>query len=175
MSTTRVWLQAAHLTSAISSPAFNGCSRSVRIAWAVEQIATRHGVARRQMAILVRTNKDAADLSQLLAREKVEHFLIDKVPFFRQPEIKDVLALVRFLLNPLDSSSLRRVLSRGTLGVPLDVIEEVRRLPAELGLRLADLVDPLTHEDFDPFGLLLRRLDEGRLVVFDTETTCLET
>ena len=65
--------------------------------------------------------------------------------------------------------------SRGTLGVPLDVIEEVRRLPAELGLRLADLVDPLTHEEFDPFGLLLRRLDEGRVVVFDTETTGLET
>jgi DNA helicase-2/ATP-dependent DNA helicase PcrA len=145
------------------------------IAWAIGQIATHHGVARRQMAILVRTNKEAADLSQVLAREKVEHFLIDKVPFFRQPEIKDAIALIRFLLNPLDGASLRRVLARGTLGVPLDVIEEVRRLPAELGLRLADLVDPLTHEDLDPFGLLLRRLDEDRVVVFDTETTGLET
>ena len=145
------------------------------IAWAIEQITTRHKVPRQQIAILVRTNRDAADLSTVLAREKVEHFLIDKVPFFRQPEIKDALALVRFLLNPLDGASLRRVLSRGTLRVPLDVVEEVRRLPAEVGLRLADLVDPLTHEDLDPFGLLLRRLDEGRVVVFDTETTGLDT
>src|SRR5581483_8439380 len=111
------------------------------IARSIHQIVKKYGVARGQIAVLVRTNKEAAELSQVLASERVEHFLVDKVQFFRQPEIKDALALVRFLLNPLDGDSLRRVLLKGTLGVPIDILDEVRRLPADLGLRLADLVD----------------------------------
>src|SRR5207237_1396439 len=59
-------------------------------------------------------------------------------------------------------------------GVRPRVIDEVRQVPPEVGLRLADLVDPLTHEEMDPYGLLLRRLDEGRVVLFDTETTGLD-
>jgi DNA helicase-2/ATP-dependent DNA helicase PcrA len=144
------------------------------IARSIKQITTKYGVERRHMAILVRTNQQAAELSQVLAAEKVEHFLVDRVPFFRQPEIKDALALVRSLLNPLDISSLQRILGRGTLGVPGEVLNQVRRLPSSVGLKLIDLVDPLTHEDLDPFGLLLRRLEEGRVVLFDVETTGLD-
>jgi DNA helicase II / ATP-dependent DNA helicase PcrA len=144
------------------------------IAKSIHQIVKKHGVPRSQIAILVRTNQHAIELSDVLASQKVEHFRVEKVSFFRQAEIKDALALVRFLLNPLDSQSLRRVLGRGTLGVPASVIDEVRQMPPEVGLRLADLVDPLTHEELDPYGLLLRRLDEGRVVLFDTETTGLD-
>lgn len=144
------------------------------IAKSIQQIVAKYNLERRQIAVLVRTNLQAVELSALLAAEKVPHYVVDKVPFFRQPEIKDALALLRFLLNPLDGQSLLRVLARGTLGVSAATLDEVRRLPAELGLRLADFVAPRIGDDLDPFGLLLRRLNAGRVVLFDTETTGLD-
>jgi DNA helicase-2/ATP-dependent DNA helicase PcrA len=81
---------------------------------------------------------------------------------------------VRLLLNPLDGPSLLRVLRQPHLGVGRHILEAVRTLPAEVGLRLVDLVDPDRGEELDPFGPLLRAHDESRVVVFDTETTGLD-
>ena len=143
------------------------------IAAAVNGIANRHGVDKRQIAILVRANHTAVDLSRVLAREGVDHFLVDKVRFFRQPEVKDALAHVRCLLNPLDFHSLLRILRRPPCGLE-PTIDAVRALPPEIGLRLVDFVDPLTPEYLDPFGLLLQRFAEDRVVVFDVESTGLD-
>src|SRR5262245_23947707 len=143
--------------------------------WIAATIAdvARLGVGKRQIAILVRANHTAAELSRVLAAEKVDHFLVDKVRFFRQAEVKDALAHVRFLLNPYDAHSLLRVLRRPAK-VDVGTVEAVRGLPPEVGLRLVDFADPLTAEYLDPFGLLLRRYAEGRVVVFDVESTGLD-
>src|SRR5262249_28560681 len=157
--------------------------------WIAATIAdvTRQGVGKRQIAILVRANHTAIELSRLLAAEKVDHFLVDKVCFFRQAEVKDALAHVRFLLNPYDAHSLLRILARPPR-VDARTIEAVRGLPPltlpsppggegrvrGVGLRLVDFADPLTAEYLDPFGLLLRRYAEGRVIVFDVEATGLD-
>ena len=143
------------------------------IAATIKTAVARHGLDRRQIAVLVRANHTAVDLSRVLAREGVDHFLVDKVRFFRQPEVKDALAHVRCLLNPLDSHSLLRLLRRP----PRDLdaaIDSVRGLPPEIGLRLVDFVDPLTPQYLDPFGLLLSRFAEDRVAVFDVESTGLD-
>src|SRR5262249_51419183 len=41
-------------------------------------------------------------------------------------------------------------------------------------LRLADFVASKIGDDYDPYGLLLRRLNAGKVVIFDTETTGLD-
>jgi ATP-dependent DNA helicase UvrD/PcrA len=143
------------------------------IASAIKAVVGKHGLDRRQIAILVRANHTAVDLSRVLAREGVEHFLVEKVRFFRQPEVKDALAYIRCLLNRLDSHSLLRLLRRPPRGLE-PVIEAVRALAPEVGLRLVDFVDPLTPHYLDPFGLLLSRFAEGRVVVFDVEATGLD-
>ncbi len=143
--------------------------------WLARAIAAvaRAGVDKRQIAVLVRTNQAAADLSRTLAREKVDHFLVDRVRFFRQPEVKDALAHVRCLLNRLDGHSLLRALRRPPRVDPA-AVDAVRNLPPEVGLRLVDFVDPLALDNLGPFALLLRRLAEGRVVVFDVESTGLD-
>src|SRR5262249_43013665 len=138
------------------------------IASAINAVVGKHGLERRQIAILVRANHTAVDLSRVLAREGVEHFLVEKVRFFRQPEVKDALAFVGCLVNPLDGHSLLRLLRRPPRGLE-PAIEAVRFLPTEAGLRLVDFVEPLTPQYLDPFGFLLSRFTEGRVVVFDVE------
>jgi ATP-dependent DNA helicase UvrD/PcrA len=143
------------------------------IASTIKELIDGHGVSRRQIAILVRSNATAAAMSAVLASEGIDHFKVDRVRFFRQPEVKDALAHVRCLLNRHDSHSLIRALRRPVKIDPA-IIEEVRSLPADTGLRLTDFVDPLTFAYLDPFGLLLHRLAEGRVVVFDVESTGLD-
>jgi DNA helicase-2/ATP-dependent DNA helicase PcrA len=143
--------------------------------WIAATIAdvARQGISKRQIAILVRANHTAVELSRVLAAEQVDHFLVDKVRFFRQAEVKDALAHVRFLLNPYDAHSLLRMLRRPPSSTTL-THAAVRSLPPEVGLRLVDFADPLTAEYMDPFGLLLRCYAEGRVVVFDVESTGLD-
>ena len=143
------------------------------IAAAINALVGKHGLDRRQIAILVRANHTAVDLSRVLVREGVEHFLVEKVRFFRRPEVKDALAGVRCLLNRLDGHSLLRLLRRPPRELE-PAIEAARALPPESGLRLVDFVDPLTPQYLDPFGLLLDRFAEGRVVVFDVESTGLD-
>jgi DNA helicase-2/ATP-dependent DNA helicase PcrA len=143
------------------------------IAAAIQTAVASHGLNRQKIAVLVRANHTARYLSDVLDREGVEHRHIKKRSFFRQPEVKDALAHVRCLLNRLDTHSLLRLLRRPPRGLE-PAIEAVRALPPEAGLRLVDLIDPLTPQHLDPFGLLLSRFAEGRVVVFDVESTGLD-
>ena len=111
----------------------------------------------------------------MLVQEKIDHFVIDNFRFFRGAEVKDALAYVRFLLNPSDGHSLLRLLQRPPKGIGDATIEALRHVPPEVGLRLVDFVHPVALAFHDPFAPLLDHLARGRVVIFDVETTGLET
>ncbi len=144
------------------------------IAATIGELRRRQGLRNRDVAVLARTNATAAEVSGVLARRQIDHFVIEKFKFFRRPEVKDATAVVRVLLNRHDAGSLLRLLARVPGGLRPETLTAVRRLPAEAGLRLTDLVDPVTFSHGDPFGLLLERLEQGRVVVFDVEATGLD-
>jgi DNA helicase-2/ATP-dependent DNA helicase PcrA len=144
------------------------------IAGTIGELRRRHGLRNRDIAVLARTNATAAEVSRVLARRRIAHFVIENLKFFRRPEVKDATAVVRVLLNRHDAGSLMRLLRRVPGGLRPETLAAVRRLPVEAGLRITDFVDPLTFSYGDPYGLLLERLEQGRLVVFDVEATGLD-
>jgi DNA helicase-2/ATP-dependent DNA helicase PcrA len=143
------------------------------IATAVRRFAAA-GVRYRDMAVLTRTNRYSEMVSSVFDRLGIPHLTIDRYRFFRRAEIKDAMAHLRLILNPHDTTGLRRVLERPPKGIGPAVLRAVAACPAAAGLRLADLLDPQALADLDPFAPLLEALAEGRLVVVDTETTGLE-
>lgn len=126
----------------------------------------RHG----KIAVLVRSNWRAPTISRVFEAMGVPHVTVEQFEFFRRQEVKDALAYMRFLLNPADTYAFRRLLQRPAQGIgdkTMASVEEVHRA----GLRLVDMVRPSTFRHGDPHGALLQALDEGTVVVFDTETT----
>ena len=137
-----------------------------------------------RVCILTRSNKYNKDLSaqfralgrNLPEEERLPFMLIDEMKFFRRQEVKDVLAFIRLSVNPHDAASLIRLLSRFGRGIGPATIkaigaEEVRRT----GLKLTDFLEAGAREQGDPFGKLLEAYGQGNIVVFDVESTGVDT
>ena len=125
-----------------------------------------------QTAILVRTNKSADLYSRLLQERGSEHFKISGQDLFHSRVVKDLLAFLFCLSDERDRASWFRLFhifggcaslreARGFVTglfdegmLPTDVLHESRRYPLEAFVNLAK---------------------NGRVVVFDTETTGLDT
>ena len=106
----------------------------------------------------------------------IPFFLVDDFKFFRRQEVKDVLAFLKVAVNPLDATSLERTLKRFGKGIGEKTVAYIQSKEArQLGIRLSDFVDPVTHETGDHYGLLLQEIARGNVVVFDVEATGTDT
>lgn len=123
------------------------------------------------IAVLTRMHFIAKEISEALAEHGVAHARLEQFPFYRRTEVKDALSYLRLLRNPYDARSLHRILQSPPRGIGETTIGAITAIPGELGLRLIDFVNLSTFHERDPYGLLLARIDEGRVVIFDVETT----
>ena len=156
--------------------------RSMNDALKVEKKADQWG----RFCILTRDNWYNAALSKAFAslnakaekegKEKIPFFLVEEFKFFRRMEIKEALAVMKLAVNPFDSNNLERLMKKYAQGVGVKTLDhlqskELRRL----GIRLIDFVNPLTYETGDYYGLLLQASELGKVVVFDVESTGVDT
>lgn len=123
-----------------------------------------------RIGVLARTNKRAAVVSEALTEAGVPHFTVDQLEFFRHQEVKDTTARLNYLLNAADGRSFRRMVQRPARQIDREAIKRVEGAEG-VGLRLADMGNTSTFTHGEPFGGLLKALDQGSIVVFDTETT----
>lgn len=132
-------------------------------------------------AVLCRNNAYCQQISNALDTEKEEgdniSFLqVEEVQFFRSPEIRDVLAFLRLCVHRCDDSAATRILLRYARGVGVKTIQKLQDLShRELGLRLPDYLHPDTIEFQDPYAGLQTAFEKGNLVVFDVESTGVDT
>lgn len=137
-----------------------------------------------KVAVLTRNNKTNVRLSSVFERineslpehERIGFLLVDEFKFFRRQEIKDILAYLKVILNKFDDSNLKRILRRFVKGVGERTVEKFETKESrEKGIRISDFVDRSTFECMDPYGILISELDEGNVVVFDVESTGVNT
>lgn len=144
--------------------------------WIYQQIQQQPN---QRVAVLTRTNWMSSTLSDFFQAfnqsqpesRRLNFFTVEQFKFFRRQEIKDLLAYLKLMVNKYDDQSLQRILKRffqtaGNRAVNLSRKAEYR----QSGLRLIDLVDPVTAEHGEPYSRLISALDDQRVVVFDVET-----
>ena len=136
------------------------------------------------IAILVRQNKYLYTLAAHLTAisnaynqkypQNQLHFIqIDNIKFFKRQEIKDVTAVLKYLINSDDYLSLERILINL---VPNIGIGTIRRIASEeylnAGLRLSDFVNAnFSDEYYEPFAALIHAYTAKDIIVFDIEGT----
>ena len=129
----------------------------------------------RNFAILTRTNGRATVISRVLENELIPHFVADQFRFFLRAEIKDAIAHLRFLLNTHDSNAFRRILQRPPKGIGQATIDAIQAIDRRTCVRLVDFVNPITLKYADPYAPLLDAFVSGNIVIFDVESTGLDT
>ncbi len=135
-----------------------------------------------KVCIMARSNPYIAglyDRLQKIGAERADEngprfFSVDRdARFFRREVIRDILSFFRILVNPTDSLGFERAVEKYVSGVGKARIAQVRSNSA-LGLSLASFADDGLYRDGDPYETLIRAWREGRVVVYDTETTGLD-
>ncbi len=76
-----------------------------------------NGYLLRDMAILYRTNAQSRAVEEALVENNLPYKIIGGTRFYQRKEIKDVLAYIRFVLNPADLVSLKRIINVPSRGI----------------------------------------------------------
>ncbi len=95
---------------------FNGSSGDNRFGVGVPQLPLEHGPLN-EFAILYRTHAQSRQMEEVLIQAGIPYQIVGGVKFYERKEIKDVLAYVRLVVNPLDLVSLGRVVNVPARGI----------------------------------------------------------
>lgn len=89
-------------------------------------------------AIFYRTNAQSRPFEEELLKYDVPYAVVGGVRFYDRAEVKDVLAYLRLVVNPLDAVALRRIVNVPARGIGKATLERADALAEARGLPLAE-------------------------------------
>ncbi|MCP4248838.1 MAG: UvrD-helicase domain-containing protein [bacterium] len=99
------------------------------------------------VAILYRINALSLSLEMALQRAGIAYQVARGQAFYGRKEIKDLLAYVRVLINPADTTSLRRIINTPARGIGKTTVGRLEALAQSTGRRLFQVIeDPSVRE-----------------------------
>ena len=105
-----------------------------KIEFRIRDIKVRFGYRYDDFAVLYRTNSQSRAIEDALRRGGIPYRVVGGVSFYQRKEIKDVLAYLRLLVNPLDTASIERVVNYPTRGLGQKSLDRIRDYATERGI-----------------------------------------
>ena len=96
----------------------------------------KEGMARREMAILYRSNAQSRVLEEALLREKIPYRIYGGQRFFERAEIKNAMAYLRLLHQRGNDAALERVINVPARGIGEKTVETLRQFARSQDLSL---------------------------------------
>ncbi len=128
-----------------------GSGKSWSGAIGIPQLPKNHGPLN-EFAVLYRTHAQSRQIEEVFITAGIPYHIVGGVKFYERKEIKDVLAYLRLLINPLDILALDRVINLPPRGIGEKSFEQIRKyvlaLPKglsveEVATKLGQLALPL--------------------------------
>ena len=91
--------------------------------------------------ILYRTNVQSRALEDGLRQKGIAYNIVGGVKFYERKEVKDLLAYLRILINPVDSVSLKRIINFPPRGIGAKTVEKCETLAAKKGIPLLNVLE----------------------------------
>ena len=92
------------------------------------------------MAILYRTNAQSRVLEETFMRSGLAYTMVGGLKFYDRKEIKDILAYLRVIYNPLDTVSLMRIINVPKRGLGATTLAKLNEYADGQGLTLFDVI-----------------------------------
>jgi DNA helicase-2/ATP-dependent DNA helicase PcrA len=149
----RLWTENERGRPALLHEAYNEGDEAQFVVREIERLA-RDGEGRlRDCAVLYRTNAQSRALEEALIRYNMPYQLVGGTRFYERKEIKDLLAYLRLVLNPYDSTSLLRVINVPPRKLGQKSLLELERWAARQGISMWDALQRTAHDEDDPPGV----------------------
>jgi DNA helicase-2/ATP-dependent DNA helicase PcrA len=144
-----LWTQGVEGTPIRLYTAFNDLDEASYVVREIEQAANR-GMARKEIAILYRSNAQSRVLEEALIRARLPYRIHGGLRFFERAEIKNAIAYLRLIGNPHDDTAFERVVNLPVRGIGDKSLEALRGLAKELGVSLWQTVQKAASERLLP-------------------------
>ncbi|MCS6989995.1 MAG: UvrD-helicase domain-containing protein [Chloroherpetonaceae bacterium] len=138
-----------------------------KIAQTIRNLKLAKGYQNSDFAVFYRTNAQSRAIEEALRTHGIPYQVFGALSFYKLKEIKDVVAYLRFVLNPRDEESLLRVINFPARGIGEASVEKLRALANEEGLTLYELVCGAARYDLPP--RLVSALNEFRMLIESLE------
>ena len=99
-------------------------------------------------AVLYRMNTQSRSIEDILRREDIPYKIVGGLKFYERKEIKDTIAYLRFLNNPSENISLKRIINEPKRGIGKTSIEQMEQVANENGVSLYEVI-----QKADTYGL----------------------
>ncbi|MBI2910765.1 MAG: ATP-binding domain-containing protein, partial [Chloroflexi bacterium] len=100
----------------------------------VSRLVQEGGFRAADCAVMYRTNAQSRPIEEALVRYGVPYRLVAGTRFYERREVKDALAYLRVVANPLDSLSLVRIINVPGRGIGVRTVQELSRWATAQGL-----------------------------------------
>ncbi len=102
----------------------------------VERLVRKESRRYGDCAILYRTNAQSRPLEEAFVRYGLPYRLVGATRFYERREVKDLLAYLRLVLNPLDDVNLLRIVNVPSRGIGQRTLDELARWAGAQGIPL---------------------------------------
>jgi len=107
----------------------------------IQSLKSMENFKNSDFAIFYRTNAQSRVFEDLLRREGIPYRLIGGLKFYDRKEIKDILAYIKFLVNPADSVALFRIINTPARGIGNTSQDKISETATELGISEWKVID----------------------------------
>jgi len=133
-------------------------------AWIVEEVQSlfREGIARRDMAVLYRSNAQSRVLEHALFSSGIPYRVYGGLRFFERTEVKHALAYLRLIANTEDDGAFLRVVNFPVRGIGARSIEALQDAAKAGGTSLYAAVPKVERKAGAMLGAFVRMMDALR-------------
>ena len=96
-------------------------------------------------AILYRTNAQSRNFEEVFMRKNIPYKLVGGLKFYDRREIKDIVAYLRVIQNPVDDISLKRIINVPRRGIGNVTIEKVENYANRMGISVYDAINQVEN------------------------------
>jgi len=95
----------------------SGSDETSFVALEINKLMEGGGYGHRDFSVFYRTNAQSRPFEEMLLRFGIPYKIVGGFKFYERKEVKDALAYLKFLLNPDDEVSLRRIVNEPKRGI----------------------------------------------------------
>ena len=143
--------------------------------WVAHELARIHEGGQHRwgdMAVFYRTNAQSRALEEYLVRVNIPYKVVGGTRFYDRREIKDALAYLKAVVNPVDEVSVKRVLNVPKRGVGDSTVAKLDQWAQMQGVPFIDALR--NYDDAGVSGRAMKGIDEF-LEIIDSTAALLET
>lgn len=103
----------------------NNVEEGIRVAKVIETLHSKYKIPYDEIAILYRTNRQSRAVEEALLKKNIPYEILSGINFYARKEIKDILAFMKFIINPFDIVSFERIVNIPKRGIGEATISKV--------------------------------------------------